>query len=259
MPATPISGRGPADTAAGSEAHSMWLERQPAPAPPVYSRTPGINPADTAAGSQAHSEWLQKSAPAPPIFSRTPADTAAGSGGHSVWLNMQLSRRTPQQEEHRELPAAEHRHRQEPSTALPAGVNVLLRGQDASAITHAEWLGRQLARGTGGGRGGTGLGGAGGAPISTHAEWLDNQLAYGRGGSRGGAEASSPHGYPAAASVPHQRPIVPSSTGPPVMPYEAPSRSADASAGSARHDQWLRDQIERQRARTPSSPAVPLT
>ena len=236
------------DTAVGSEGHSAWLDRS-VPATPISGR----GPTDTAADSEAHSVWLQKSAPAPAISFRTPADTAAGSRGHSSWLDTQLSRRTQQQEEH--LPAAEHRRRQEPSTALPAGVQVLLRGQDASAITHAEWLGRQLTRGKADDRGGMGLRGAGGATITTHAQWLDNQLAYGRGGG----EPSSPYGYPAAASTPHQRPSVFSSTGPPVMPYEAPSRSSDPSAGSPKHDQWLNDQIERQKARTPSSLAVPIS
>ena len=159
-----------------------------APSQQPFSATQNVHQRAASSSTAAYSS---------PVLQRLGPDTAAGSGAHATWLEQQLRRRQRE-------PVADSSPRQQVSSALPAGVNVLLRGQDASALTHGEWLERQLSKGRA-------------------SEPLPPSSAHRQKGIAG--HSTSPAG-----------------PGPPVMPYEPFDRQSGV--GSRRHADWLQCQLD---------------
>ena len=186
----------------GSAEHALWLENQLnrlQPRAATYSAPPPENILPKFFSTAA----IVASPPKPKA-----ADTAAGSTAHDSWLRSQLNRRG-------DVYSASM-HLQEPSTSLPPGVNRMLRGQDDSSLSHADWLDQQLSRGTPGRP----------KPTSARDDWLSQQL------HRAASAQQPASGSPTRAYA-----------APPITPYQAPQKSQDCAAGSPRHAAWLEQQL----------------
>lgn len=210
--------------------HALWLDAQFSRATPASSPLRLVGSAiipryfDASAFDASASNPTTMSPPPPtvvvaPTHHARSTDTAAGGNAHRYWLERQFSegaRQTPSStvsvHAHSSLqPPAASRH-QEFSAALPAGVNVLLRGQDASAKSHGEWLERQLAR----------------------------------GGPPGPPAAGQQYHWQSAPTAGRPDPIV----APPITPYMPSVRfSDDGAAGSTRHNDWLENQLTPRKGR----------
>lgn len=158
--------------AVGTAAHTHWLEAQLTRQSSPRQFSPGATFVST---SQP-----QTSLPSPPRRRRD--DTAVGTPAHSDWLNRYIpsnlsanARRYGSTTAHTP-PIPRASPPRQPDIALPAGVNAMIRGQDLSAKTHAEWLDRQFSRGGGATPGGGGSAGAGRNARSQHEQWLAWQL-----------------------------------------------------------------------------------
>lgn len=157
--------------------------------------------ADTAAGSVAHSRWFDRQLAAQKFHqgATTPASGGYGNGENSGSASLS----------------------QETKASLPAGVNALLRGQDCSANSHAEWLERQLPPAPAG-RGRP-------PPPQYHAP---------------AAATAPPDAYqPVAPPAKRPEPLI----APPCMPYVSYKTGSklkeDGAIGSNTHRDWLESQL----------------
>lgn len=122
---------------AGSEAHAAWLDEQ------LRRATPGASSEASDSVAQPSSEAVSAQPTSTPVWERSVAlDTSAGSARHSSWLERQLRPLTQSASAPPRVEATAPV--MQPDHSLPSGAQALLRGQDLSALSHAEWLDAQL-------------------------------------------------------------------------------------------------------------------
>jgi hypothetical protein len=237
---------------AGSAEHALWLDQRRPSAIEATATTPSIT------SPKFFSADAARSPPAEPpssrlAFASAVVDTAAGSTAHDAWLRCQLFRRTNEEK----VWGAPAVARQETSAALPPGVQVLLRGQDASAQSHSEWLDRRARS-----EGDEDMPHSARALTGRRSTCRTAELARqapALGVSRADACSHRPPAMPQHAMPP---PAMPPPAMPPTMPPAMPpatplARPTNVTADSARHAEWLRMQLDqgREHGDAPSSAA----
>jgi hypothetical protein len=128
-------------TAAGSPAHAAWLEQQ-LKAPTSPPREAKLAKGETSPSHDADRCSYFNGRHSVGVVQSRDSDTSLGSSRHANWLERQLFGSVGS--DSGSAGSSKHETPHQPDIEMPPGVNAVLRGQDLSALSHAEWLERQL-------------------------------------------------------------------------------------------------------------------